>query len=100
MQITITDVAAEKIKKMMEEADRDVLALAVQRAGCGCEGLMAELKQNSFSEEALREYNGIKIHVDPDSEEQLEGTHLDYIVSEQGEGFTIFSPNLAKSCGC
>ena len=52
------------------------------------------------ADDIIREFGVVKVTVDPQSAELLNGSTLDYTDSLQGAGFHITNPNATKSCGC
>jgi len=50
--------------------------------------------------DAVSETGGIKVIVDPQSLQYLEGAEVDYVDTMMGGGFKIQNPNAASSCGC
>ncbi len=55
-----------------------------------------EPRQNDNVSEA----NGIRVIVDPQSLQYLEGAEVDYVDTMMGGGFKIHNPNATSSCGC
>lgn len=55
-----------------------------------------EPRQNDAISEAL----GVKVIVDPQSAQYLEGAEVDYVDTLMGGGFKIHNPNATSSCGC
>ena len=48
----------------------------------------------------IEEFGDVKVVVDPQSAERLQGSTLDYRDGLMGAGFAIDNPNVTKSCGC
>jgi iron-sulfur cluster assembly accessory protein len=46
------------------------------------------------------ERDGVKVLIDPQSAEFLQGSVVDYNEGLTGAGFHISNPNAARSCGC
>jgi iron-sulfur cluster assembly protein len=46
------------------------------------------------------ETGGVKVIVDADSLEYIDGTELDYTKEGLNEGFTFHNPNIKDECGC
>ncbi|BCJ86525.1 hypothetical protein skT53_15100 [Effusibacillus dendaii] len=44
--------------------------------------------------------NGVKVLVDMNSAQYLNGAEVDYVDSLMGAGFKISNPNATSSCGC
>jgi iron-sulfur cluster assembly accessory protein len=101
--ISLTPVAATKIKELMaEEDDADTLVLRVAIQGGGCSGFQYGLGFDSGSAEGdiELELQGVKVVVDPFSAPYLQGAEVDYVDTIQQSGFAINNPNAVSSCGC
>ena len=101
--ITLTAVAAAKVAELIaaEGAD-EVLALRVAVKAGGCSGFNYDMFFDSeFADsDVLRDFDGVKVVVDAESAELLNGSTLDYSDSLQGAGFHITNPNATRTCGC
>ena len=101
---TITEVAVNKIKKLMSEDDKITSEhfLRVGVKGGGCSGLSYDLGfDNEINEgDTIFENNGIKIHIDKKSLLYLFGTELNYSDGLNGKGFEFINPNASRTCGC
>ncbi len=100
--LTITDAAAAEVKSLVEQQDRDDLALRIYVAGGGCSGLQygMALDENIEPGDELFDIGGIRCVVDATSLRYLHGSVVDYITTDMGGGFKIENPNAVKSCGC
>jgi iron-sulfur cluster assembly accessory protein len=100
--ITLTDVAASKVKELLEAEGDTALALRVAVRPGGCSGFSYEMffdGDTAADDESLN-YNGVRVVVDPSSAQLLTGATLDYKDGLQGAGFNINNPNATKTCGC
>ena len=88
---TLTDVAAEKVKSLIEAEGNPELVLRVAVRPGGCSGLSYEMffDTDVADDDNLVDYSGVRVVVDSSSAELL-----------QGAGFSISNPNATKSCGC
>jgi len=99
--ITLTPVAAEKIKELLaEETEPVVLRVAIQ--GGGCSGFQYGLGFDSSAAEGdlELELEGVPVVIDPFSAPYLRGTTIDFLNTIQESGFKIDNPNAVSSCGC
>ena len=102
IMVTVTDVAADKIKTMIEDQENPDLGLRVMIAGGGCSGFQYRLafdKQATDNDQII-EQNGIKVFVDNKSAIYLMGAELDYVEGLMGAGFKVSNPNAKGTCGC
>lgn len=103
--VTVTSKAAEKLRELMKNENKDPEkdALRVYVQGGGCSGFQYGLMLNEENSPAdLRfESNGIKIVIDPISINYVNGAEVDYVENEGSEGFAIKkNPNAKSTCGC
>ncbi|MCK4832759.1 MAG: iron-sulfur cluster assembly accessory protein [Anaerolineales bacterium] len=100
--ITISSLAVENARKMMEERELSGHCLRVYVAGVGCAGPQFGLAIDKAPQEndTVVESDGLRILVDPNSLAYLDGASIEYADTPQGSGFRISNPNLAGSaCG-
>ena len=100
--VTLTDIAASKVKELMNgQADSPEAGLRVAVRGGGCSGFQYAL---AFDEQRdgdqVFEHEGIKVLVDPASLRYVDGSTVDYTESLMGAGFEVQNPNVVASCGC
>ena len=76
--VNVTDVAAGKVRSLLEQEGRDDLRLRVAVQPGGCSGLIYQLyfDERVLEGDALRDYDGVEVVVDKMSVPYLEGaTH-------------------------
>lgn len=100
--ISLTDLASEKVKQLVEAEGQTDLALRVAVRPGGCSGFQYEMFFDSdiADDDLQADFDGVKVVVDPASAPHLEGATLDYKDSLMESGFTINNPNVSRSCGC
>ena len=100
--ITITDVAAKKVRDLLgEKADGGETALRVAVRGGGCSGFQYALAFDQPKEEDHRfDVDGVSVVVDKTSMQFVFGSEVDYVESLQGAGFQVNNPNVVAACGC
>lgn len=104
--ITISDIAAEKIKDILKVEGAPNSALRVTATGGGCCGPQYEIMidDKSGDGDTMVEKNGAKVFVDAATASALSGAELGFISDERGEGFVLGFPNGMPSsgggCGC
>jgi len=100
--VTLTDIAAEKVKGFLssQESDGDI-GLRVGVRGGGCSGFQYALALDELKDDDLVfDYDGIRLIVDPASIRYVDGSEVDYTESLMGSGFEVNNPNVTASCGC
>ena len=100
--ITVTDIAAEKVKELIEAEGEMDLALRVAVRPGGCSGYSYEMFFDSVTEadEMSQFFGDIRVVSDPMSAQLLEGATLDFKDGLMGSGFAIDNPNAQRTCGC
>jgi iron-sulfur cluster assembly accessory protein len=104
--ITITDRAAEELKKLAEQHGIEEVVLRVQAIPGGCSGISYSMGFDEVREgDEVLEEKGIKVVVDKNSVPFINGAEIDYVTTPFGEGFKINNPNAlnfgggCSSCG-
>lgn len=104
MPITLTETAAEEVKKVIQEQKlEDNTFLRIGVTGGGCSGLNYSLGfDKAFDEknDTKVEQHGIALVVDKKSEVYLDGMRIDFYTGLDKRGFVFENPNATKSCGC
>jgi iron-sulfur cluster assembly protein len=100
--ITLTDLAAEQLRNLLDGEDMASQGLRVFVQGGGCAGLQyGMLYENAAREDDLVvEEKGVRIFVDPFSATYLQDASIDYQDTLMGTGFRVDNPNAVASCAC
>src|SRR5690606_66854 len=100
--VNITEKAAEKAKALLEARELPEGALRVFVAGGGCSGYQygMALARSSEEDDIIVEQLGVRIVIDPESAQYLQGAEIDYVDDIMKSGFSIFNPNAVKGCAC
>jgi len=100
--ITLTDAAAARVKRLIDNADKPVLGLRVGVKTRGCSGLsyFVEYAEEQKKFEDVVEDKGVKIFIDPTAVMFLLGTEMDYVEDKIQSGFVFNNPNESGRCGC
>ena len=103
--ITISDLASEKLRGIIEEegqADSSLRIIVVPGPHGGAQ-YMLSLEDEVKAEDSVVHANGVKVVVDLDSLPLLEGSEIDYVDGLMRSGFVISNPNFVVeggACGC
>ncbi len=100
--VVLTDVAATKVKSLLEQEGRDDLRLRVGVQPGGCSGLIYQLyfDERTLDGDLTRDFEGVEVVVDRMSSPYLEGATIDFADTIEKQGFTIDNPNAGSSCAC
>lgn len=101
-QVELTDVAAVKVRNLLEQEGRDDLRLRIAVQPGGCSGLVYQLyfDERTLDGDLTRDYDGVEVVVDRMSAPYLEGATIDFADTIEKQGFTIDNPNAQGSCAC
>ncbi len=100
--VILTDVAAQKVKALIEQEGRDDLRLRIAVQPGGCSGLRYQLffDERSLDGDVVHDFDGVEVVVDRMSAPYLTGATIDFADRIDAQGFTIDNPNAQHSCAC
>jgi iron-sulfur cluster assembly accessory protein len=104
--VMLTDVAAQKVRGLLDQEGRDDLRLRVAVQPGGCSGLRYQLffDERSLDGDVVSEFatDGapVEVVVDRMSAPYLTGATIDFADRIDAQGFTIDNPNASGSCAC
>jgi len=104
--VVLTDVAAQKVKALLDQEGRDDLRLRVAVQPGGCSGLRYQLffDERSLDGDVVSEFptggGAVEVVVDRMSAPYLTGATIDFADRIDAQGFTIDNPNAQGSCAC
>lgn len=100
--MTITDAAADQVRKLLDQRGREAVGIRVGVTTAGCSGLSYSLEyadeKSEFDE--VVEDKGVTVLVDPKAVMFLIGSEMDYVTEEMKAGFVFKNPNEKGRCGC
>src|SRR5262245_9101891 len=100
--VILTDVAAGKVKSLLEQEGRDELQLRIAVQPGGCSGLRYQLffDERQLDGDTVTDFNGVNVVVDRMSTPYLKGATIDFVDTIEKQGFTIDNPTATGSCAC
>jgi iron-sulfur cluster assembly protein len=100
--ISLTDQAAEEIRKIVETKDLpEGYGLRVGVRGGGCSGMSYILGFDKKRDQDMEfEVDGIVVYMDKRHGLYLMNTTIDYQDGLQARGFVFNNPNATDTCGC
>jgi iron-sulfur cluster assembly protein/iron-sulfur cluster insertion protein len=101
--ITLTDAATGKVKELLASEGADDLALRVAVRPGGCSGFSYEMffdGEIAADDQQATFGDAVKVVVDSQSAQLLDGATLDYKDGLEQSGFAITNPNATRTCGC
>lgn len=98
--ITITDQAAEQIKKLVANTQALGIRLSVNKKGCSGQSYVFQLVFEVLEKDQTVEHNGAVVFVDPLASLMIWGTIIDWETFDLTQKFTFKNPNEVGRCGC
>jgi iron-sulfur cluster assembly accessory protein len=100
--VLLTDVAAAKVKSLLEQEGRDDLRLRVGVQPGGCSGLVYQLyfDERTLDGDLVVDFDSVEVVIDRMSAPYLDGASIDFADTIEKQGFTIDNPNAGSSCAC
>jgi iron-sulfur cluster assembly protein len=102
LSLSLTDAAANKLQELTREETNPAIGLRVYVYSGGCSGYRygMMLEDAPTPDDNVLEAKGIRVYVDAQSVQLLQGAEIDYIDTLMGAGFTVNNPNAVSACGC
>ncbi len=100
--ISLSNNAANRIKEIMSNAEKDSIGVRIGVKSGGCAGMsyvMEYTKEVNPSDEIIED-KGVKVFVDSGAIMYLLGTEMDYKKEEFSSSFVFKNPNETERCGC
>ena len=100
--MSLTDAAAERVREIMEDADKPVIGVRIGVRNAGCAGMAYTLDYVSEAPVGDDHVNdkGVDVWVEPKATLFLLGTVMDFKTEKLSSGFTFTNPNQTGACGC
>lgn len=100
--VSITPIAAEKIKAYCSGSDKDVpsLRLYIEPGKCSGHQYGMDFNVTLSNEDLVFESEGLRVVVDAADLPYLEGVEIDYLNTLMKTGFDIKNPNATWTCTC
>jgi iron-sulfur cluster insertion protein len=100
--VFLTDVAVEKVKEVLTREGLKDGGLRVAVVGGGCSGFQYNLSLDDSAREddIVIEQEGVRLLLDPISQQYVYGTVIDYVSGLHGAGFKFINPQATRTCGC
>ena len=98
----LTDVAVGKVREVMTREGVKEGGLRVAIVGGGCSGFQYNLSldESPREDDIVIEQSGVRLLLDPISQQYVYGTVIDYVNGLHGAGFKFVNPNANRTCGC
>jgi len=101
MAITLTEAAASRVSEYIDKRGKGLgLRLGVKKTGCSGFAYVVNYADETNDDDVVFENNGVKVFVDPQSLELIDGTEVDFVKQGLNEAFKFRNPNVKGECGC
>lgn len=100
--VTLTQAAVTTLEGVLARSGQDArgLRIAVTDGGCAGHKYQMGLERDAADGDAVLEFGGVLVFVDPASQPYLDGVVVDFVESLEGSGFRFDNPKAASTCGC
>ena len=100
--ISLSNNAANRIKEIMSNAEKNSIGVRVGVKSGGCAGMsyVMEYAKKIDPSDELIEDKGVKVFIDPGAIMYLLGTEMDYKKEQFSSSFVFNNPNETERCGC
>lgn len=101
MAISLTEPAAARVRSYLDARGKGVgLRLGVKKTGCNGFAYVVNYADDTGDADVIFEDQGVKVVVDRDSLELIDGTEVDFVKDGLNEAFRFRNPNVTGECGC
>ncbi|WP_409020943.1 HesB/IscA family protein [Brevundimonas vesicularis] len=100
--VTLTEAAAERVREIMANAQKDYVGLRVGVKNGGCAGqeyTFAYAEEIGPMDEVVED-KGVTILIEPKAILFLIGTEIDFETTRLASKFVFRNPNETDACGC
>ena len=101
MAISLTEPAAERVRNHLTDRGHGIgLRIGVKKTGCNGFAYVINYAEQVDDGDVVFEERGVKVVVDRESLELIDGTEVDFIKEGLNEAFRFRNPNITGECGC
>ena len=99
--ITLTNSAADRVRRYIDQRGSGLgLRIAVKKTGCSGFAYVVDYADQINADDVVFDNDDVKVIVDSDSLEIIDGTEVDYVREGLNEAFRFRNPNARGECGC
>jgi iron-sulfur cluster assembly protein len=100
--VRLTEAAAQRVREIMDAAEKPVAGLRVGVKNGGCAGMSytMEWAEDVGPHDEVVDDKGVKVLIDPKAIMFLLGTEMDFKADKLSSGFVFNNPNQTAACGC
>jgi len=101
MAISLTESAATRVRNYLQTRGEGIgLRLGVTKTGCSGYSYVINYASEIGDDDVVFEDKGVKVVVDPEALQLIDGTEVDFVKNGLNEAFSFRNPNIKGECGC
>ncbi len=101
MAISLTRSAADRVRTHLDRRGSGIgLRLGVTQTGCSGYSYVINYADEIADSDIVFEDKGVKVVVDPEALQLIDGTEVDFVKNGLNEAFSFRNPNISGECGC
>ena len=101
MAVSLTQPAADRVKSYLDARGKGVgLRVGIKKTGCNGYAYIVNYADEIDDSDVVFEDQGVKVVVDKESLELIDGTEVDFVKEGLNEAFRFRNPNVTGECGC
>jgi len=101
MSISLTPSAVERVRNYLDKRGSGVgLRVGVRKTGCSGYAYVIDYADSIDEDDVVFDESGIKVVVNSESLELIDGTEVDFVKQGINEAFKFRNPNVKGECGC
>jgi iron-sulfur cluster assembly protein len=101
MAVSLTQPAADRVKSYLDARGKGVgLRVGIKKTGCNGYAYVVNYADEVDDSDIVFEDQGVKVVVDKESLELIDGTEVDFVKEGLNEAFRFRNPNVTGECGC
>ena len=101
MSISLTPSAVERVRNYLEKRGSGLgLRVGVRKTGCSGYAYIIDYADSIDEDDIVFDESGIKVIVNSESLELIDGTEVDFVKQGINEAFKFRNPNVKGECGC
>jgi len=99
--ITLTDSAADRVRTFLASRGAGIgLRLGIKKTGCSGFAYVVNYADEVGEDDVVFDTDDVKVVVDRQSLELIDGTEVDYVREGLNEAFRFRNPKATGECGC
>ena len=101
MAVSLTRPAADRVKSYLDARGKGVgLRVGIKKTGCSGYAYVVNYADDVSDSDIVFEDFGVKVVVDRQCLELIDGTEVDFVKQGLNEAFRFRNPNVTGECGC